>query len=77
MELSALQIASIQFIVTCCFFYMEALLHYNIGKTGGICCNYPKLKDNLKIMIIIATFATLSTIATYLIKNKLSKKENE
>ena len=77
MELSALQIASIQFIVTCCFFYMEALLHYNIGKTGGICCNYPILKDNLKIMSIIATFATLSTIATYLIKNKLIKKENE
>ena len=77
MELSALQIASIQFIVTCCFFYMEALLHYNIGKTGGICCNYPILKDNLKIMGIIATFATLSTIATHLIKKKLSKKKNE
>lgn len=77
MELSALHIAYIQFIVTCCFFYMEALLHYNIGKTGSICCNYPVLKDNLKIMSIIATFAILSTITTYIIKNKLSKKENE
>ena len=75
MELSALHITSIQFIVTCCFFYMEALLHYNIGKTGNICCNYPVLKDNLKIMFIIATFAALSSVATYLIKKKLSKNE--
>jgi hypothetical protein len=75
MEASSLQIAFIQFVVTCCFFYLEALLHYNIGKTGRICCNYPVFSDNLKIMSIIATFAILSTIATYLIKNKLSKKE--
>ena len=77
MKLSALHIAIIQFVVTYCFFYMEALLHYNIGKTGNICCNYPILKDNLKIMSIIATFATLSTITTYLIKTKLINKENE
>ena len=76
MVLNNIQIGVIQFIVTCCFFYMEALLHYNIGKTGRICCNYPKLTDNIKIISIIATFATLSTITTYLIKNKLSKKEN-
>ena len=59
MELSALQITSIQFIVTCCFFYMEALLHYNIGKTGNICCNYPVLKDNLKIMCCKMFFKTI------------------
>jgi hypothetical protein len=75
MELSGLQITSIQFIVTCCFFYIEALFHYNIGKTGNICCNYPAFNDNLKIMCIIATFAALSSVVTYLIKNKLTKNE--
>lgn len=77
MNLSSSQITCIQFIVTCCFFYMEALLHYNIGKTGDMCCNYPILKDNLKIMSIIAIFSALSSVMTNLIKKKLEKRENE
>jgi len=56
---------------------MEALLHYNIGKTGDMCCNYPILKDNLKIMSIIAIFSALSSVMTNLIKKKLEKKKNE
>tara|TARA_B110000977_G_C11083126_1_gene493596 strand:+ start:4455 stop:4733 length:279 start_codon:yes stop_codon:yes gene_type:complete len=77
MILNNIQIGLIQFIITCCFFYIEALLHFNIGKTGGkLCCKFPKLKDNIKIVCIIATFASLSTIATYLIKKKLTNNDN-
>ena len=72
MKLSALKIAIIQFTVTCCFFYIEALMHYNIGKTGKISSNIPPLDDNLKIMSIIATFAALTSMVTYLLEKWLT-----
>jgi|TARA_B110000259_G_scaffold183182_1_gene228060 hypothetical protein len=73
MKISAIKIVIIQFIVTCCFFYIEALMHYNIGKTGEIACNIPPLQDNLKIMGIISIFSALTSIVTFLLEKWLTK----
>ena len=32
------------FIVTTCFFYIEAVIHYNIGKKGYIAFKLPPIK---------------------------------
>ena len=77
MIINHIELGCIQAFITIIFFYIEALLHYNIGKSGNLCCYIPKFKDNLKIIGIITIFATLSSIMTYLINNKLSKKEKD
>ena len=72
MRLSDMQIGIIQFSVTCIFFYIEALLHYNIGKTGKFSFNIPPLQDNFKIISIIALFAAAVSAVTYLLEMWLS-----
>ena len=37
----------VQFVTTVMFFYIEALIHYNIGKHGYLKFTFPKLKENL------------------------------
>ena len=61
----------VQFIITVCFFYVEALIHYNIGKHGTFKVIFPKLKENLLIILIIVVFSCLSSIASYGIINYL------
>ena len=72
MKLTDIQIGVMQFVVICIFFYIEALIHYNIGKTGHIAFNIPSLRNNCKIIGIITVFAALSTGVTYLLKMWLS-----
>jgi len=61
----------VQFIITVCFFYVEALIHYNIGKHGTFKFSLPKLKENLLIFLIIVLFSWLSSTTSYLIINYL------
>jgi len=50
-------------IVTIFFFGIEALLHYNIGKTGNISLfHFPTMKESLKLIVTIAIFAIASTL---------------
>ena len=55
----------IPFVVTTCFFYIEALIHFNMGKNGKISLTLPPLKENFKILGIITFFSFLSSTTTY------------
>ena len=62
----------IPFIVTICFFYIEALLHFNMGKNNGkISLALPPLKENFKILGIITFFSFLSSTTTYYLEKFL------
>jgi len=62
----------IPFVVTVCFFYVEALLHFNMGKNNGkISLALPPLKEHFKILGIISFFAFLSSSVTYYLEMML------
>ena len=65
----------VPFIVTTCFFYIEAVIHYNIGKHGYIAFKLPPMKKNLLILSIILFFSFISCCISHLIYNiiKLTK----
>ena len=44
------KIGIIQFSVTTVFFYIEALIHYNMGKYGTFAFTIPDFKHNIKII---------------------------
>ena len=73
-ELSQFQIIVIPFIVTLFFFYIEALIHYNMGRYGKITCDLPPSHENWKMIGIISCFSLLSSFATYYIEMYYSKK---
>ena len=53
----------IQTIVTIIFFCIEAILHYNIGKTGNITSfHFPTMKESLKLICTVTIFAIASTL---------------
>ena len=58
----------IQFISTIIVFYIEAVTHYNIGKTGRLNLfklKIPNLKESALMIIIITIFAFISSSITY------------
>ena len=56
-------------LITIIFFTIEAILHYNIGKTGTISFfHFPTMKEALKILFTIVIFATASTLVTHYIE---------
>tara|TARA_B100001093_G_scaffold234049_1_gene224372 strand:+ start:7206 stop:7514 length:309 start_codon:yes stop_codon:yes gene_type:complete len=58
----------IQFFSTIVVFYIEAVAHYNIGKTGRLNIlklKIPDLKESSLILIIITIFAFISSTLTY------------
>jgi hypothetical protein len=59
----------IQFFVTICFFYIEALIHYNIGKKGTLGISFPKWKQNKLIISVIAVFSFASCIITRIVED--------
>ena len=63
------QTIAIPFIVTLFFFYIEALIHYNMGRYGKITCDLPPSHENWKIIGIISGFSLISSIVTYYLKN--------
>lgn len=66
----------IPFVVTTFFFYIEAVLHYNIGKKGYIAFKLPPMKKNILIVSIILFFSFISSCISHLIY-KLIKLHNE
>ena len=44
------QTIAIPFIVTLFFFYIEALIHYNMGRYGEITCDLPPSHENWKMI---------------------------
>ena len=59
----------ISFLVTTFFFYIEAVLHYNIGKKGYIAFKLPPIKKSLLIISIILFFSFISSCISHLIYN--------
>ena len=57
----------IPFVVTTCFFYIEAVIHYNIGKKGYIAFKLPPMKKNMLIISIILFFSIISSCISHLI----------
>lgn len=52
-------------LVTIIFFFLESLLHYNIGKTGYISLKYfPSKKEVFSLLITIVAFAIASTLTS-------------
>ena len=64
-----MQESIVHFIITVCFFYIEALLHYNIGKHGTFKLSFPKFKENLLIFLIIVLFSCFSSMTSYCVIN--------
>ena len=66
----------VQIFVTIGFFYIEALIHYNIGKYGALGISFPNWKQNKLIIGVIAIFSFVSCIITGFVEdivNKLNK----
>ncbi len=57
----------IPFVVTTFFFYIEAVIHYNIGKRGYIAFKFPPMKKNILIISIILFFSFISSCISHLI----------
>ena len=68
MELNPIYVSIIQFIVTSAFFFIEAIIHYNMGKYGKTTFTIPPFKKSIHLLGIILFFAALSSGATYLIE---------
>ena len=52
-------------LVTIIFFFLESLLHYNIGKTGYISLkHFPSKKEDFSLLITIVAFAIASTLTS-------------
>jgi len=59
----------IPFIVTLFFFYIEALIHYNMGRYGEITCDLPPSNENWQMIGIISIFSLISSVVTYYLEN--------
>tara|TARA_X000000368_G_C22734660_1_gene581054 strand:- start:60 stop:281 length:222 start_codon:yes stop_codon:yes gene_type:complete len=59
----------VQFLVTVCLFYVEALIHFNIGKKGSLGVSFPNWKQNKLIIGVIAVFSFVSCLLTALVQN--------
>tara|TARA_Y100000591_G_scaffold80316_1_gene67603 strand:- start:7151 stop:7366 length:216 start_codon:yes stop_codon:yes gene_type:complete len=63
----------IQFFVTVGLFYIEALIHYNIGKKGSLGISLPNWKQNRLILGVIAIFSFVSCIITGFVQNLIQE----
>ena len=72
-DITNLQAIIIPFIVTLFFFYIEACIHFNMGKYGKLGCKIPPFKENIQMIGIISFFSLLSVGATYLLEIYFSK----
>jgi len=67
-NITDLQAIIIPFVVTTSIFYIEALIHYHMGKHNKFGFEIPPFKENIKIVSIITGFAFLSSGITYLLE---------
>ena len=69
----------IQFAVTCFFFFIEALFHFNIGKSNGELdidnIILPDRKETFLLCSSIALCAALSSIVSGVIERYLVEKD--
>ena len=72
-DVTNLEALVIPFCVTLFFFYIEALIHYNMGRYNEIKCDLPPAHENRDMIIIIGFFSLLSTITTYYLEQYFSK----
>ena len=64
----AIAITITSLLVTALFFTVEALLHFNIGKTGHISLRYlPDRKELVRIVSVVLLFSLLSAATTELL----------
>tara|TARA_B000000477_G_C5892385_1_gene142844 strand:- start:25 stop:252 length:228 start_codon:yes stop_codon:yes gene_type:complete len=68
MEFNSTHIKIIAFFVTSFFFLIEALIHYNMGKSGKFSFTIPEKKTICKILLIIFFFSFLSSGTMYFIE---------
>jgi hypothetical protein len=62
----------IETLVTIFYFCIEALLHYNIGKTGNLTLiHFPTKMEVIKLLGSIALFAIASTLTSNYIEHLL------
>ena len=61
----------ITFTVTCITFYVEALTHYTIGKSGRIGFDIPPFKENVMVISTIMLFSFISSGAIYIVEKIL------
>lgn len=55
----------ITFLTTTIFFVLEALIHYNIGKTGHITLSkLPSIQEFVKIVGVVMLFSFLSVLVS-------------
>jgi len=73
LDITNLQSLVIPFLVTLFFFYIEACIHFNMGKYGKLGCKIPPFRENIQIIGIISFFSSLSISATYLLKIYFTK----
>ena len=59
----------IPFVITTCFFYFEALIHYNLGRFGKVSFSLPPLKKNLVILGIIIFFSSFLLSLPFVVKS--------
>ncbi|KAJ1627484.1 hypothetical protein T492DRAFT_1024636 [Pavlovales sp. CCMP2436] len=65
----------IVFPVTCAFFFIEALVHYHIGKTGSAFgLSWPPPDELAKIVISIVICGALSSAATTAIEGYMARR---
>ncbi|KAG8460178.1 hypothetical protein KFE25_004426 [Diacronema lutheri] len=65
----------IVFPVTCFFFFVEALVHYHIGKTGSAFgLSWPPPDELAKIVVSIIICGALSSLATSAIEGMLATR---
>ena len=69
-----IKIIIIQLLVTSLLFYIEALIHFSIGKTGFIGFTIPPAKQNIVMIITILIFSSLSTLITRFVEHNLKAK---
>lgn len=63
----------IPFIVTLVFFYIEACIHFHIGRHGTIGFETPPFYQNIKVIGIIAIFASMSVMTSSLLVRYFTK----
>ena len=63
---------AVQFLVTCFFFFLEALLHYNIGKHGSFGFSWPPAHELGLLTSSIVVCAYLSSVVAQRIDNALA-----
>lgn len=62
----------VQFFTTILLFYIEALIHYNIGRKGTIGIRIPSWKKNRMILGVIVIFSLVSCVLTNIVSELIT-----